>query len=96
MWVFWRKQQPTFWRTLAGMGLASLFLLATMPATTATKESSLRSADMNTLRQIGLASFNYESTHGYFPPLSGRSEKLDAKGRGLSWRVHLLPFLEEG
>ena len=49
------------------------------------------SANINKLRAIQLAILNYESAFGCFPP--------DAKARGengqsgLSWRVHILPFL---
>ena len=49
----------------------------------------LRTADMNRARQICLAMHNFESGHRHFPPIA------DGAGEGLSWRVHLLPFLEE-
>jgi hypothetical protein len=45
----------------------------------------------NNLKQIGLAVHNYLSTNGHFP-----SDVLDKTGQPiLSWRVHLLPFIEE-
>ena len=50
--------------------------------------ASQRPADLNRMKQIGLAFLNYESVHRRFPP-------HDEKGAGLSWRVHLLPYLEE-
>jgi hypothetical protein len=44
------------------------------------------------LRQIGLALASYESSTGRFPPLY----VADARGKPLySWRVLLLPFVEE-
>ena len=95
LWLFSRKQQPTCWRTLAGMGFACLLPFALIPTTTVSSDASLRVNDMNTLRQIALASLNYESARGYFPPLSGSLEKPDSKGQGLSWRVHILPFLDQ-
>ncbi|MDA1230336.1 MAG: DUF1559 domain-containing protein, partial [Planctomycetota bacterium] len=42
------------------------------------------------LRQIGLAMHNYHDTHNRFPAYS----KSDAGRPLLSWRVHLLPYLE--
>ena len=96
MWMFSRKQQPTCWRIFAGMGLACLLPISLIPTTTVTSVESLRIDDLNRLRQIALASMNYESAHGYFPPLAGCTEKPGAKGKGLSWRVHILPFLEKG
>lgn len=45
----------------------------------------------NNLKQIGLAFHNYHDTYGRMP-----GHGTDAAGRsGLSWRVHLLPFLEQ-
>jgi hypothetical protein len=40
----------------------------------------------NNLRQIGLALHNCEAATKYFPP---------AEKNGLSWRVHLLPYLDD-
>ena len=83
------------WRTLAGLGLASLVPLSLLPSASCSTDSRLRCHDMNSLRQLGLANLNYESAHSYFPPMYGKSERSDAPGKGLSWRVHILPFLEE-
>jgi hypothetical protein len=47
----------------------------------------------NRLKQILLAMHNYHDSYKMFPP---RDEVRDSSGRsGLSWRVHLLPFLDE-
>ena len=47
------------------------------------------------LRQIGLALLNYHSANQYFP-LPNRSKGRGADGKPLlSWRVHLLPFLDQ-
>jgi hypothetical protein len=46
----------------------------------------------NNLKQLGIAMHNYESTHGQLPPSAIVSK--DGK-RLLSWRVLLLPYLEE-
>ena len=46
----------------------------------------------NNLRQIGIALHNYHDTYGSFPP----AYVADATGRPMhSWRVLILPFLEE-
>jgi len=45
------------------------------------------------LKQIGLATHNYHDVHRQFPPAAS----VDENGRKLlSWRVHLLPYVEEG
>lgn len=56
-----------------------------------TPADRLRSS--NNLKQIGLALHNYHDTFGTFPALSLK----DKAGKPtLSWRVALLPYLEEG
>lgn len=51
-----------------------------------------RARCINNLKQIGLAFDNYYRKHGSFPP----AFSTDANAKPLhSWRVHLLPYLEE-
>lgn len=54
-----------------------------------------RSRATRSLKMIGLAFHNYHDVYRSFPRYDGdaRPDPDDAK-RGLSWRVHLLPFLE--
>ncbi|TWT43580.1 hypothetical protein KOR42_43980 [Thalassoglobus neptunius] len=49
----------------------------------------------NNMKQIGLAFHNYHDVYKSLPAAdsNGVAEKL--QGKGLSWRVHLLPFLEQ-
>ncbi len=50
-------------------------------------------SDTKKLKQILLAMHNYADTHKALPP---REEDRDEQGRPyLSWRVHLLPFLDQ-
>lgn len=51
-----------------------------------------RRASSNNMRQIGLAMHNYHDVYNHFPSASGA--KPDGKPL-LSWRVHLLPYLDE-
>ncbi len=48
---------------------------------------------MNNLRQLMLACHNYESAFSQFPNPSGITDNTP---NGLSWRVQVLPFLEQG
>jgi hypothetical protein len=62
------------------------------PAVDRIRASAFRMQSSNNLKQIVLAAHNYHDTHGRFPAIAN----FDAKGRPLlSWRVHLLPYLEQ-
>jgi prepilin-type processing-associated H-X9-DG protein len=63
-----------------------------LPAVQAVREAARRTAAANTLRQFALACLNYESAYGHFPAQANFSD--DGKSL-LSWRVHILPFIEE-
>ena len=53
-----------------------------------------RSRKKNALKQMGLAFHNYHDVYNGFPSFNaGRSDQ--GANTGLSWRVHLLPFLAE-
>ena len=54
-------------------------------------KAAARVKRMNSLRQLALALHNYHDTHGRFPAAGGPAEGKS----GLSWRVHLLPMLDE-
>ena len=58
---------------------------------TRAREQAERVQKLNGLKQIGLAMHNFHDVHGTFPASDGYG---DNKGN-LSWRVHLLPYLEQ-
>ncbi|MCA9050418.1 MAG: DUF1559 domain-containing protein, partial [Planctomycetaceae bacterium] len=63
-----------------------------IPAIGAAHEAAERTKDKNSLKLIGLAMHNFHETHGRFPARAN----YGAGGEPLlSWRVHLLPFLDE-
>src|SRR5207253_587124 len=63
-------------------GLAVALLL---PAVAKVREAEARVKDMNNYKQLALAFHNYDSTTGRLPPADGE----------VSWRVHLLPYVEQ-
>jgi len=63
-----------------------------LPAVQSSREAARRSQSMNNLKQIGLAMHNYHDVHHTFPP----AYHTDKEGKPLlSWRVHILPFVEQ-
>lgn len=56
--------------------------------------ASTSMSDRNNLKQILLAMHNYHDTYKTFPPQRTGSNGSE-RATNLSWRVHLLPFLEE-
>ena len=80
---------------VAGISPASTPVLAGMllPAVQSAREAARRTQAMNNYRQVVLAMHNYESTHGRLPPQA----ICDKQGKPLlSWRVMLLPYIEDG
>jgi hypothetical protein len=75
----------------AHQGAAAL-VDALRPPVEAARRSVQRAESINSLKQLGLAMHNYHASHRAFPPAA----VCDAQGKPLlSWRVLLLPYLEE-
>lgn len=63
-----------------------------LPAVQQVRAAARRTQSMNNLRQLALSALNYESAHRHFPTQAN----YDDEGKPLlSWRVHVLPFLEQ-
>jgi hypothetical protein len=80
---------------IAGISPASTPVLVglLLPAAQSAREAARRAQVMNNFKQVMLAMHMSEATHGRLPAQA----VCDADGKPLlSWRVALLPFLEEG
>jgi hypothetical protein len=63
-----------------------------LPAVQQTRAAARRTQSMNNVRQMCLASLNFESAYMRFPTQA----TYDKKGKPLlSWRVQILPFIEQ-
>ena len=77
---------------LAGMGVCVILVGLLLPATRTAKPAARRMQCSNNLKRIALALRNYHSEFGSLPP----AYTVDATGNRLhSWRVLILPYLEE-
>jgi len=74
---------------IAGVGIAAAMGL---PATMSAREAARRAQSTNNLKQMMLALHMYHDTRKTFPAHANYSD--DGKPL-LSWRVHILPFIEE-
>jgi Protein of unknown function (DUF1559)/Domain of unknown function (DUF4190) len=88
------------WKRVSGRGIAVLgiilgcvssYLWLSAP-NCSNPSAARRSQCVNNMKQLALAMQNYESVYGCFPPAA----TYDAAGKPLlSWRVLILPFLEQ-
>lgn len=70
-----------------------------LPAVQAARDAARRMQSQNNIKQMLLGILNYEATFKKFP--MDKDMGLDMKSQykmepNLSWRVHILPFLEQG
>ncbi|MFO0795960.1 MAG: DUF1559 domain-containing protein [Gemmataceae bacterium] len=79
-------------KEFTGIGAVSAIGLGfALPAVQKVREAAGRASSSNNLKQIGLAIHNYHDANGKFP-----ADIKDKTGKAiLSWRVELLPYLEQ-
>lgn len=78
---------------LVVIAIISVLLAMLLPAVQSAREASRRSACSNNLRQLALATHNYETHNKSLPSGSRLTERQNTDGVG--WRVLVLPYLEE-
>ncbi len=80
---------------IVGSLLGCLILPAMLlPAVQQVREAARRTDSSGRLREIGIALHNHHDLHQRLPA-AGVADGDPADGRALSWRVHILPFLEQ-
>lgn len=80
-------------RGLAVVAIIAMLVGLLLPATRSARPAAYRLQCANNLKQIALALRNYVGVYGTLPP----AYTTDADGTRMhSWRVLILPFLEEG
>ncbi len=78
---------------MASVAVIGILVGLLLPAVQAAREAARRAQTANNLKQIGLTMHNYLDANKTFPARAN----FDKDGKPLlSWRVHMLPYLEEG
>lgn len=70
-------------------------IVAMFEAVRESRKSAAAMSRRNNMKQIGLAFHNYHDVYNHFPAANGNGEHGQGKKTGLSWRVQLLPFIEQ-
>ncbi|MEZ6061093.1 MAG: DUF1559 domain-containing protein [Planctomycetaceae bacterium] len=87
---------------LVVIAIIAILIALLLPAVQQAREAARRTQCKNNLKQIGLALHNYHDTHSVFPPGKiGGQMAYDGcpgwvEGSGFSWRVMILPMMEQG
>ncbi len=83
---------------LVVIAIIAILIALLLPAVQAAREAARRMQCVNNLKQLGLATFNYESSQSVLPP----QQVLGFTGSVVSWKSswgvtsRLLPFAEQG
>ena len=78
-----------------GMATTGVLVALLLPAVQAARTAARKMSSSNNLKQIGIALHNYHDAYKHFPAGESPTNKYKDGKPLLSWRVHLLPFLEE-
>lgn len=89
-----RKRAFTLIELLVVIAIIAILIALLLPAVQQAREAARRSNCKNNIKQISLALHNYHETHLTFP--QGQTRKSDNHCCGGNWRVHILPFMEQG
>jgi hypothetical protein len=80
---------------LGGCGVVGILIALLLPAVQNVRQAAAKTQTMNNMKQIALAHHNHHDTFKTLPPPKMNSSQNNQPVE-LSWRVALLPFLEQG
>ncbi len=84
---------------LVVIAIIGILIAMLLPAVQSVREAARRTACMNNLRQVGLATISFHDARGAFPPArtatSNQVLPIFIRNGPESWFVHILPFIEQ-
>lgn len=89
-----RRKGFTLVELLVVIAIIGILIGMLLPAVQSVREAARRTQCMNNIRQIALASLNYESAHMEFPPGALYTSTLASGVNQMGVLVHILPFIE--
>ena len=91
-----RKQGFTLIELLVVIAIIAILIALLLPAVQQAREAARRSQCKNNLKQMGLGLYNYESSHGLFPPGHMESGTDGPSYRHqFSWMTYILPYIDQ-
>jgi prepilin-type N-terminal cleavage/methylation domain-containing protein/prepilin-type processing-associated H-X9-DG protein len=92
-----RRRGFTLIELLVVIAIIAVLIALLLPAVQAAREAARRSQCVNNLKQLALATMNYESSNGCIPPTSNNLTVPAGVGQtnDFSFKVRILPFLEQ-
>jgi prepilin-type N-terminal cleavage/methylation domain-containing protein/prepilin-type processing-associated H-X9-DG protein len=88
-----KRRGFTLIELLVVIAIIAVLIALLLPAVQAARAAARRIQCTNTIKQLALATLNYESTYGIFPP--GQMKLTTKPPSGFTIFVNILPFLEQ-